>query len=272
MEYPRQLERLLNSRLPALHVEVVNVAYAGQSLRTFSHRVDKIVDTFSPRMAIIYPSFLNYINDASIGRPDQLAWIQDPPGFHSRIEAKLLPSIDRMPSWVEDARFRFHIWRAVRKAGGTVNTVPESHVDQFRSDLRAVLDRLQQRNVCPVLVTHATYFGQSIEPEERPMLAAWRRFEPTLADDGWLDIERRMNAVIRQEARERGLPLVEAADVMSGPENFNDPTHFTNQGAHLMAGLVADKLIAAERDNSHQLQQVKNDQSLPFSAACSLPE
>jgi hypothetical protein len=269
MEYPRQLERVLNSRRPDLHVEVVNVAYAGQSLRTFSHRIDRTVDTLSPRVAILYPGFLGYINDASIGQPDQLDWIREPHGFHSRILDKMLQSIDRMPQWAEDMRFRSHIWRAVRKNRVIVNTIPQSHVDYFRSDLRAVLDGLQQRHVCPVLVTHATFFGQSVEPNERYMLAAWRRFEPNLADDGWLDVERRMNAVIRQEARERHLTLVEASNVLSGPENFTDWVHFTNRGASKMANLIADKVIAPQLDNSHQLQSLADDQSLPCLAAAS---
>ncbi len=42
MEYPRQLEQVMRARHPELQVEVINVAYAGQSLRTSSHRVDKV--------------------------------------------------------------------------------------------------------------------------------------------------------------------------------------------------------------------------------------
>jgi lysophospholipase L1-like esterase len=262
MEYPRQLERVLNARDPDLHVEVVNVAYAGQSLRTLSHRIDSLVDTLNPHVAILYPGFLGYINDASIGQPDQLDWIQEPKGFHSRIEEKLLSSLDRMPQWAENLRYRYHIWKALRKNHVIVNTIPEWHVDRFRSDLRAVLDRLQERHVRVVLVTHATVFGKDVQPSERYMLTAWRRFEPNLADDGWLDVERRMNAVIREEARERNLPLVEAADVLSGPENFSDWTHFTDLGSSKMAHLIADKLTASELDNPHQLQSLGDARSM----------
>jgi hypothetical protein len=254
MEYPRQLEHVLNARQPALHVEVVNVAYAGQSLGAFSHRIDKIVDRLAPRMAVLYPSFYGYINDATVGQPDPVDWVREPQGFRSRIEDKLLSSIDRLPQWAENMRYRLHIWRGVRKAKVIMDTIPESHVDQFRSDLRSALDGLQQRHVCSVLVTHATFFGQSVEPNERYLLTAWRRFEPTLADDGYLDAERRLNAVIRQEARERHLTLVEAANVLSGPENFTDWAHFTNKGANKMANLIADQVIAPA-------------QSLPCSAA-----
>jgi hypothetical protein len=246
MEYPRQLERVLNARRPDLHVEVVNVAYAGQSLGAISHRIDKIVDRLSPRIAVLYPSFYGYISDATFGQPDPVDWVGEPQGFHSRIKDKLLSSIDRLPQWAEMIRYRLHIWRGVRKAKVIMNTIPESHVNQFRSDLRAALDGLQQRHVCSVLVTHATFFGQSVEPNERDLLTAWRRFEPTLADDGYLDAERRLNAVIRQEAQQRHLALVEASRVLEGPENFTDWAHFTNKGANKMANLIADKVIAPD--------------------------
>ncbi len=253
-EFPRQLERVMNARRPDLHVEVVNTAYAGQSLRTFAHRVDKIVDTVSPSMAVFYPSFFDYLNDKTLGQPDPLEWVQEPQGFHSRILGKLLPQIDHMPQWAEDLRFRFHIWRALQKAPATKQVVPESNVDQFRADLRASLDKLQQRHVKPVLITHATFFGRSVEPEERYMLTAWRRFEPNLSDEGFLDVERRMNAVIRQEAQARHLTLVEAAEVMSGPENFADWVHFTNRGATRMAHLVTEKLISTDLGRAKQRQ------------------
>ena len=94
------------------------------------------------------------------------------------------------------------------------------------------------------------------------MLTAWRRFEPNLADDGWLDVERRMNAVIRQEARERHLTLVEASDVLSGPEEFTDWVHFTTRGANLMANLIADQLVAHDLDNIQQPQTEQDPGSL----------
>jgi hypothetical protein len=249
MEYPRQLERVLNAREPDLHVEVVNVAFAGESLGAVSHRIDKIVDKISPRMAVLYPSFYAYINEATIGQPDPVDWVAEPKGFESRIEGKLLSSMDRVPQWAGNLRYRWHIWRNVRNAK-VMDTIPESHVDQFRSDLRGVLDGLQQRHVCSALVTHATFFGQTVDPNEREMLTAWRRFEPTLADDGYLDAERRLNAVIRQEARARHLPLVEVSNVLSGPENFTDWAHFTNHGSSRMANFIADKLVGPEGDNS----------------------
>lgn len=244
MEYPRQLEREFNARVPGRRFEVVNVAYAGQSLSAFAHRVDHVVQILSPTMAIIYPSFLPYTGDVPPGSSDPVEWVQEPDGPQSRIVGKLLNSIDRLPPWVQKWRYRYHIWRGVRRARGRVRpTIPEARVEQFRCDLSLVLDRLQQNNVCPVLVTHATFFGASVDPDERFMLTAWRRFEPTLADEGWLDVERRMNAVIRQEASERSLQLIDAANALSGPENFTDWVHFTDKGAHKLADMIADTVI-----------------------------
>lgn len=267
MEYPRQLERILHTQRPDLNVEVVNVAYAGQSLRTFSRRVDKTVDALSPRVAVLYPSFFEYLDDATTGHADSLEWVREPRGFHSRIMSKLLPLIDHLPQWAENMRYRYHIWRALQKTQVVAAAIPQSHVEQFRSDLKASLDRLQARNIRPVLVTHATFFGESVEPEEQYMLNSWRRFQPGLADGGWLDAERRMNEVVRQEAHARHLTLIEAAGVLSGPENFTDPVHFTNHGANRIANLVADRLIHSEFDNVSRLQWPEHAQPVPWSSS-----
>jgi lysophospholipase L1-like esterase len=77
-------------------------------------------------------------------------------------------------------------------------------------------------------------------------MVAWRRFYPGLAEDGFLDLERRANHETREVARRRGLPLFDAARrVPRGPEHFADFVHFTDAGAEAMARGVAEAM--AER-------------------------
>jgi hypothetical protein len=245
MEYPRQLERELNARAKCERYETVNTAFAGQSLGSFSHRVDRIVETVTPNHAVIYPSFFGYIEGEGTGDTDAVEWVRDDPGFHPRIEAKIFHLYDQMPPWASDLRNRYHIWRATRHSA-VVATVPESHVQRFRADLGRVLDRLEQKHVRAILVTHATRFGKRVVPEERHMLTAWRRFTPTLADEGFLDLERRMNEVIQHEAAQRSLRIVDSANFLYGRENFSDWAHFTDRGANKMANLIADQLVPAD--------------------------
>jgi lysophospholipase L1-like esterase len=91
-----------------------------------------------------------------------------------------------------------------------------------------------------VLVTHATYFGDALEAGDEPMLVGWRRFYPELLDEGFIDLEKRANDVIRSVAAQHLLPLVDAAaSIPRGPEYFADFVHFTDKGAAVLGQMIA---------------------------------
>lgn len=242
MEYPRQLERSLNQRVRGDHYQVLNVAFPGQSIATAAKRTIEVADQIQPSVALIYPSFLPYFDPPADSR-EPVDWVKPGSQPELRLTAKFFELLDRLPPSVTTARYRFHIWKATR-AAAIQPRVPEINVRRFHTDLGALLDRLQERRIKPILVTHATYFGQSVDPEERHMLIAWRRFEPTLAEDGFLDVEKRMNRVMREEANSRGVDLVDAENRMDGHENFSDWVHFTDLGANRMAQIITDKVVA----------------------------
>jgi hypothetical protein len=241
MEYPRQLERELNKRTGYERYQVVNVAYAGQSIRSFSRRVNKVAATVKPQIALIYPSPASYFEDAS-SDSDAVDWVKAQPGFESHLRTKVFDLLDTMPEWAEQLRYRFHIWKATRHIG-TIKRVPEANVIQFRSDLSLLLNELQQDHIQPVLITHANRFGKRVLPEDHPTLVAWRRFTPRLEESAFLDIEDRLNNVIRSEAASRNLLLIDAACRLSGRADFADYAHFTDRGAHTMADLIANRLL-----------------------------
>ena len=60
-EYPRQLERDLNSWAGKDLFQVVNVAFAGETLPTSILRVPQIVEQIHPSYALIYPDLSSYI-------------------------------------------------------------------------------------------------------------------------------------------------------------------------------------------------------------------
>ena len=98
----------------------------------------------------------------------------------------------------------------------------------------------------PVLVTHATVFSHPLSASDRQMLTVWREWIPMLKEDGFVDMEQRMNQVIRAVAAERHLVLIDAAtEIPPGNKYFGDFAHFTTQGAHLMAGKIAAGLEPA---------------------------
>ncbi|MBI1353765.1 MAG: hypothetical protein GC160_05410 [Acidobacteria bacterium] len=244
-EYPRQLEEVLRQRLGSDAVQVANVAYPGITVGQSLLRLDETLDAVRPDLAVLYPSVAGYIE-----YPDNGEWRLGRAPAPSRIPPSRLAERVRellkrsIPEWIQTTIRA----RQAEQASGDEDvwkTIPEGNVDGFRRDLDRFLDALAQRRIPVALVTHATRFGDAVRPEERFLLVAWRKFYPQLAEDGFLDMERRLNKVVREAARERGLPLIDAAREMPpGPEDFVEFVHFTDAGSHRMAKLIADGIEA----------------------------
>jgi len=239
-EYPRQLERELNARTGALGVDVLNAAYPGVRIPTMLRRLPELVEKVRPRIMTIYPSLTAYIYGAAPGDPVKTPAMNR---FEARIAEKIRTlMVASIPTSVQTWMKELLIARATRHSR-VRDRVPDTHVDRFRQDLNELIDAVLAHGALPVLVTHATRFGGRVVPEERYMLVAWRKFYPTLAEEGFLDMERRLNDVIRQVALARNLPLVDAARSMpAGERYFGDFVHFTDEGAALLARMIAGEV------------------------------
>jgi lysophospholipase L1-like esterase len=124
-----------------------------------------------------------------------------------------------------------------------MDRVPERNVELLRNHLRKFVADLRAAGVEPILITHATTFGETVSNPNRDLLIAWRTFYPVIREDGLLDMEKRGNDVIRQVAEEEHVVLVDAARrIAPGPQYFADASHFSTAGASLMARLIADAL------------------------------
>jgi lysophospholipase L1-like esterase len=248
-EYPRQLERQLNTRVGGNMFQVVNVAYVGETVATATLRVPEIVDQIHPAYAILYPSAAAYI---------WLPWVREGPAPATSVAPEIAPPLVRF-EWRIRERFRNLLKQVLPAivqtklrqreinaavAGYSVmHRVPEENVLRFRRDLSRLVASLRAAGVEPVLVTHATAFGKSISESDRDLLVAWRKFYPMLMEEGFLDMEQRMNDAMRELARQEHVVLVDAArEVPPGRENFADFSHFTTPGAAIMASRLADGL------------------------------
>src|SRR3989442_10283214 len=124
-----------------------------------------------------------------------------------------------------------------------MNRVPDENVRRFRQDLLRLIAALRARGVEPVLVTHATAFGKELSGEDHELLVAWRKFYPMLDENGFLDMEQRMNGAIRDVAAQEHVSLIDAArELPRGREYFGDFSHFTSMCAEVMATRLADGL------------------------------
>ena len=246
-EWPRQLEQVLSERLGNGRFEVVNTSYPGMAITTARRRLDGMIAAVHPRVAIIYPSVAPYIFEG-VAFPSGDPAPPPPEPFEFRLAARVETIAKQILPDLIQHRFReWQLRRAIAWAPHPMDRIPQSHVDKFRSHLDDLVLDLRGRGVEPVLVTHATRFGGHVSPSERRLLGYWRRFYPQLREDGFLDMEQRLNDALRGVAAARGMRLVDAAQkVPPGPRYFAEFVHFTNEGAHALASLIADAITCLE--------------------------
>jgi len=241
-EYPRQLERNINRRLGRDAVSVVNAAYPGMSLTTSMRLLPDMLERVRPVVVTIYPSPSSYI---SLDGFDRVHGRRPPARPELRLTRRVGERLKEvLPRPVQNWMRKWVIEREVRRMGILpMDRLPKPNVDRFRSDTERMVGMLMERGVTPVLVTHATRFGESASPEDYPMLVAWRKFFPEMKEDGFVVMERQLNDVMRDVARERGLLLVDAARIMPpGQTCFADFSHLTDDGAARLARILDDAI------------------------------
>jgi lysophospholipase L1-like esterase len=250
-EYPRQLERILNSRAGTNVFQVVNVAYAGETIPTATLRTPEIIDQIHPAIAVIYPSLAEYIwlpwlKTVSASTPAEASHTRNIQlSFQPRITRRFHTLLKQaLPGAVQTKLREFETERDIAKNHyNVVDRIPDENVLYFQRDLSKLIAELRARGVEPVLVTHATAFGKQLSEADLALLSSWRVFYPMLKENGFLDMEQRLNDAIRQTADREGIALIDAANEMpSGRTYFADFVHFTSAGAGVMASHLADGL------------------------------
>lgn len=240
-EWPRQLERDLNAAPGVPPVTVINTAYAATNLRTHLHQAPRMLATVHPDMIVLYTSVAAYVHPEYYGVTNN----QPQPAWHSRLLVKAKERGKRLvpSSWFLPWR-RYMIESSMQgKESQIMDRLPAKNEALFASDLNQLLDFYAAHKVPVVLVTHANRFGQTVDPAEQDMLITWRQFYPMLREDGFLDMENRLNHQIHLIGAARGLLVVDAARaVPPGPRYFADFVHFTDAGAAIMAHTVSKAL------------------------------
>ena len=273
-EYPRQLERDLNSWIGKDAFQVVNVAFAGETLPTAILRAPEIVEEIHPSYALIYPDLSSYIwmsvktetgtASGSRASPASQARIS----FDSRLAGRVGNVLKQaLPSAIQNELRKVSMRREIASRHYVVlERLPEDRVEHFRQDLHKLIATLRAHGVEPVLVTHATVFSKPLSESDHVPLTTWRKIYPMLKEEGFLDMEQRMNDVIRQTATDEHVSLIDAdREMPHGTKYFADMVHFTTVGAGAMASILSNGL---EPLLDSQLQKAANGtvQALPTEA------
>ncbi len=242
-EWPRVLERRLNQMTNSNRFEVVNTAYPGMAMQTILLRAPRMEELLRPSLVVIYPSFTSYIpGEWQAPTPGSFHPIH--PRFRSRIAPLLKDSLkttlpESAQVWIHEAS----IWWTDRHLT-VVHSLPQSSVDQFHVDLEELVKTLRESNSDVILVTHATRFTRPVLEKDRKYLISWHYFYPELDESGFLDMETRMNDQVRAVGKEEGIPVVDAANLIRpGERDFQEFSHFTDQGAEDLGSLVAQEVL-----------------------------
>jgi lysophospholipase L1-like esterase len=244
-EYPRELERALNQRFGAPRFQVVNAAYPGQSAATATLRLPEIVGLIHPRVAVIYATpadyiWLPYLSNARTGGA---AAVEEEPGFEPRVTERVRTLLKSLLPAPVQTRLREREIAQEASQFPVMDRLPEENVLRYRDDVARLVAAARERGVEPVIVTHANAVGQNPANVDRALLVSWRKFYPMLAEQGFVDMELRMNESLRSLAAEQNVRVIDAARIIPPDARyFADFVHFTDAGAELMAQTVASGL------------------------------
>jgi hypothetical protein len=239
-EYPAQLADSLSRRGC---YEVINAAIAGMSVPAQIQLWDKWVAQFQPSIVVIYVPPVFYLGDDPPKFPSPT---QGGPGpIPTRFAPRLLDRLhDRIeyPEFIQRRRVKTSLAKAVagKPDSWFYRDVPADRLALFRYHLDSLVSSIRARGATPVLATHAMRFGDPPKKADEDLLQSWRKFTPRATEAVLLDFERAAASATRDLARERGVPLVDVAAMMTGhTEWFADFTHFDDHGASVVAGSMA---------------------------------
>ncbi len=269
-EWPRELEQSLNSRPGQVRIEVVNFAFAGMLVSTFEKRLPEFIKITSPQVVIIYPSIVGELYRAGNFGPKPKAdgkapTPPSPPASELRIKYRAETIFkNNAPHWLIDWLRERRALRVFADTPLVMGQAPDSLLDTFREDIKRVIYDLRADGIVPVLVTHATYFGPRLDSHETPMMINWRQFYPMLKEEGFLDLEARANAALKEIALSEQLVLIDAASKMpEGGEFFADFVHFTDRGSQLFSELIAGRLQCLRQQGVECLADARTQPSQP---------
>ncbi|MBZ5601718.1 MAG: hypothetical protein LAO79_05365 [Acidobacteriia bacterium] len=134
------------------------------------------------------------------------------------------------------ASIRFEQWRTRT----FFPHISDDAAPMFRKDLLAAIDVFESRGIRVVLASHANSITPSGDPFE---LLRWSTYYPYTNTAGLLELENRLNEVMAEVARERGALFIDTAHrIPKDPRLFGDFVHFNDEGAAVMAQLLAAEL------------------------------
>ena len=120
--------------------------------------------------------------------------------------------------------------------------------DMFRRNIEGMIDLVVGMGAQPILIPLTTYF----DPRSELTQEEKRRFRSALLADldilSWKEHIHEYNQVLRNVARDKGVPVVETAEAMKPSVYYLDLRHLTDEGNAVFAGLVGEVVLSSVSD------------------------
>lgn len=247
MEYPAQLQKLLDKKRPRRY-QVINAAVPGISPPRLLHLYQNWLYKFKPDQIYYYPSPSIYLltNPPGPVLPGYTTKVADQ-SLQFRIRNKINTIVKQfLPIHVQTAMKRHLINRAIASAPkeSIFHKPPSDRLNLFKIHLNQLVTAIETGGTQATLVTHASRVSNPISDEEWQVLTGWRKLYPHVSENCFVEMEAAGNKIIKQVALLTGSSIVDAdSQIPSNAKNFADHIHFTNDGATIMARLLAEQIL-----------------------------
>ena len=252
MEFPAQLQQKLDRAKPGRY-QVLNSGCAGMTLPRFVHFYNVWLKKFEPDFVLCYPTPTSYVQRIVPGEPQP----DEPPAKlreSIRLKRKTKIVVKRfLPPFLLQERHerRMEAWIQKQPPNWVWETLPPEKLALFETHLEQLVKTVRDSGVEMMLVTHAHRFPKDRSKwsaVDEAMMAAWRLVWARESERCKLDMEDEANRVIRELGERDGIPVADvAAAVPRTGENFADFSHFTDQGAGIVADLLARDILSREK-------------------------
>lgn len=229
-----QLERLLAEQSPGRNVRVINAGIQGLTLKAQARLLERRVAELQPSVIFWYPGS----NDVGCRAP-----AAETDGAR---RTPIRISAPELPSWVLSSELLVKNTRFLRErpGGANRNLVPDFEIDGMRATAGSVAAIARNAGAKLVLVTAAHSYRSTMSDRELATRAASALFfRPCYSPRELATRIDEFNAMLRDEARKLGLPLVDAAaEIPPDPRLFGDASHFSPAGERRFAEVLAAEL------------------------------
>lgn len=255
-EYTRQLEDSLRARTStacgpdAPRIEVANAALPGMATPSMAVALDQVIRQAAPNVLVLYPSPGFYLNvrrpTATFGAPGADSTLPFANALRLRVASRAVRQARSLVSGALRAHLRrIVLARRVRQAHRTRFTaVPTDRLRQFDSDLRNAVGVAKSTGASVVLMGHA---NATMAPafSDETLVEAWVYQFPRSTGEVLREFHERAFAVEREIALDSGMVFIDLPAALSGREKnaFADFVHFTDEGAAIVAGAIAEAVL-----------------------------